>query len=187
MRYFRRFRMVFEFSERHLPEPALPPDFEFVEWLPEQIERHAAIKFSSFQDEVDSQVFPCLGDADGCLTLMEQITDQKSFCPLATWMVTHTAEPEPADCGTIQGLANSSDVGSIQNVGVKKRYRGLGIGRALVLKTLHGFREFGVRRVYLEATAENIPAVELYRSIGFRLIRTTFKQAQEESSSGWRD
>ena len=118
---------------------------------------------------------------------MEQISGQKSFCPPATWLVVHTAQPEPADCGTIQGLANSADVGSIQNVGVKKTYRGLGIGRALVLKTLHGFREFGVRRVYLEATAENIPAVELYRSIGFRLIRTTFKQAPEEAPSGWKD
>jgi len=185
MRYFRRFRMVFEFSERHLPEPALPVNFQFVEWVPDQIERHAATKYSSFRDEVDSQVFPCLGDPDGCLTLMEQITGQKSFCPLATWLVTHTMEP--ADCGTIQGLANSADVGSIQNVGVTKTYRGLGIGRALVLKTLHGFREFGVRRVYLEATAENIPAVELYRSIGFRLIRTTFKQASEETSSDWKD
>lgn len=187
MRYFRRFRMVFEFAERHLPEPSLPLGFHFVEWQSNQIGRHAATKFECFQDEVDAQVFRCLGDQDGCLRLMEQIAGQRSFCPKATWLLSHTAEAGPVDCGTIQGLANSSDAGSIQNVGITRTFRGLGLGRALVLKTLQGFREHGVRRVYLEATAENIPAVELYRSIGFRLIRTTFRQISEEMPASWSD
>jgi GNAT superfamily N-acetyltransferase len=187
MRYFRRFRMVFEFAERHLPEPTLPLGFHFVEWKANHIGRHAATKFECFRDEVDSQVFPCLAAEDGCLTLMEQIAGQKSFCPEATWLVTHASESGPVDCGVIQGLANSSDAGSIQNVGVAKTFRGLGLGRALILKNLHGFRELDIRRVYLEATAENIPAVELYRSIGFRLIRTTFKQVSEEAPASWGD
>ena len=42
-------------------------------------------------------------------------------------------------------------------------------------RTLHGFRAAGLRRVYLEVTAENTPAVELYRSVGFRVIRTMYK------------
>ena len=33
-----------------------------------------------------------------------------------------------------------------------------------------GFRAAGMRRVYLEVTADNAPAVELYRSLGFTEI-----------------
>jgi ribosomal protein S18 acetylase RimI-like enzyme len=29
--------------------------------------------------------------------------------------------------------------------------------------------------VYLEVTGDNVPAVELYRSIGFTLVRTMYK------------
>ncbi len=32
-----------------------------------------------------------------------------------------------------------------------------------------------MRRVYLEVTAENVAAVQLYRSVGFRIIRTMYK------------
>lgn len=177
--------MVFEFADRHLPEPQLPDGFHFVGWHPSHLGRHALAKFASFQGEVDSRVFPCLADENGCLVLMEEIANQKSFLPAATWLVTHMTDSGPVDCGTIQGLANSQDAGSIQNVGIKKPYRGMGVGRALVLKLLHGFRDHGVRRVYLEATAENLPAVELYRSIGFRLIRTTFKQISAEAATNW--
>ena len=55
----------------------------------------------------------------------------------------------------------------------------LGLGKALVLKSLIGFRESGVKRVSLDVTADNGPAVELYRSVGFRLLRTMFKSIDE--------
>ena len=45
-----------------------------------------------------------------------------------------------------------------------------------MLKALAGFRAAGLRRVYLEVTAQNVRAVRLYRVLGFRLARTMFKQ-----------
>ena len=108
--------------------------------------------------------------------------DPRPFLPEATWLVSRAAASGTVsplvDCGTIQGIASGRDSGSIQNVGVTPESRGIGLGRALLVKALHGFRNFGVKRVYLEATAENAPAVELYRSIGFRLVRTTYKHMQ---------
>lgn len=184
MRYFRRFRMEFNFSEREVPDPELPPGYRFVAWEPEHLDRHAVTKFGCFRSELDSLVFPSLATLEGCRRLMLEIASQRTFLPQATWLICRTGDDPasgPIDCGTIQGLANGRDAGSVQNVGVSPDYRGLGLGRALVLQSLLGFQAAGLRRVFLEATAENAPAVELYRSVGFRLIRTTFRQVPDRS------
>lgn len=183
MRYFRRFRMEFDFNERTLAEPVLPEGYVFSPWSVDDLDRHAQAKFHSFHDELDALVFPCLGTFTGCQRLMIEIASQRNFLPEATWLVSQEGQQQVVDCGTIQGMKNSSDAGSVQNIGVIPEHRSLGIGRALVLKALQGFKSTGLRRVYLEATAENPVAVELYRSIGFRLIRTTYKQISEAERS----
>lgn len=178
IQYFRRFRMEFDFADHKLPEAQLPSGFEFTAWQPQDLERHAVAKFRSFRDEIDSQMFPCLSTLDGCRVLMGEIASQPTFMSAATWLVSRLPDRRGfcEDCGTIQGLGSSGEAGFIQNLGVIADCRGLGIGRALLVKSLHGFRTRGTRRVYLEATAENVRAIELYRSLGFRLIRTNYRE-----------
>ena len=187
MTYFRRFRMEIDFRRVPLPEPELPEGYTWAHWDSSLVDRHAAVKFESFRSEIDSQVFSCLGDIAGCQRLMHDISRQDGFLPGATWLISldvHEAMG-PIDCGTIQGLAQTSSLGSIQNVGVLPEYRGLGLGRALVLKALAGFREARLRRVYLEVTADNTPAVRLYRSLGFRLARTLYKAVDVEPAHSY--
>jgi ribosomal protein S18 acetylase RimI-like enzyme len=66
-------------------------------------------------------------------------------------------------------------IGAIQNLGVVPEYRGYGLGRALVRRALDGFYQAGLRRAYLEVTAENTCAVRLYRAVGFRRAKTLYK------------
>jgi GNAT superfamily N-acetyltransferase len=183
MTYIRRFRMEIDMGATPPAQPVLPDGFRWVAWHPSVLSRHAAVKYHSFRDEIDSRVFPCLGDFAGCKRLMQEIVRQSTFLANATWLITHDAADwgDLADCGTIQGLAHSGYLGAIQNVGVTPQHRGLGLGRALVLKALHGFRGAGLDRVYLEVTGDNAPAVELYRSIGFALIRTMYKAVEPET------
>lgn len=169
--YYRRFRMEIDFRRVDLPDPRLPDGFTLTPWNPDDLERHAWVKFNSFRDEIDSRVFPCLGEITGCRRLMREISRQRGFLPVTTWLITHG----DADAGTIQGLTHRQPLGSIQNVGIVPEFRGQGLGRALVLQSLAGFRATGLERVYLEVTAENLPAVNLYDSIGFELVRTTYK------------
>jgi GNAT superfamily N-acetyltransferase len=180
--YVKRFRMEIDVAAGRFSQPVLPPDYFWLPWHYSLLDRHAAVKCHSFHDEIDAHVFSCLRDYAGCLRLMSEIAKQYTFLPQATWLITHRADQGPvlSDCGTIQGLMPSRSVGSVQNVGVAPEHRGIGLGRALVLKALEGFRSRSLRRVYLEVTASNLPAVELYRSIGFRLTRTMYKAVETE-------
>jgi ribosomal protein S18 acetylase RimI-like enzyme len=114
---------------------------------------------------------------------MSEIVQRASFVPEATWLISWPGERITDDCGTIQGVVQLGGWGAVQNVGVAPEYRGLGLGRALVLRSLHGFRQAGVPRVYLEVTARNTPAVALYRSVGFRLSRTTYKAVERPTAA----
>jgi ribosomal protein S18 acetylase RimI-like enzyme len=183
MTYIRRFRMDIDLSAARLPQPYLPDGYRWLAWQAPLVNRHASVKYYSFRDEIDSRVFPCLGDFSGCKRLMQEIVRQDTFLADVTWLITCDAVSfgDLADCGTIQGLSHSRSLGAVQNVGVVPQHRGLGLGRALVLKALHGFRAAGLERVYLEVTGENTPAVELYRSIGFSLVRTMYKALERET------
>ena len=180
--YFKRFRMEIDLKRTPYELPVLPEAYQWVPWDPSLLERHANAKFESFRTEIDSRVFPCLGVYDGCRRLMQEISNRECFLPEATWLIAHT-HPEggpPVDCGTIQGLSQPGDIGAVQNVGVVPEHRRQGLGRALVLKALIGFREARMTRAYLEVTARNTMAVNLYRSIGFQLARTVYKAIEEE-------
>ncbi|HSG68859.1 MAG TPA: N-acetyltransferase [Planctomycetaceae bacterium] len=184
MTYFRRFRMEIDLRTIELPLAYLPEGFVWNEWSPDLVQRHAETKFDSFREELDSQVFPCLGELEGCTRLMNEIAGQSSFLPEATWLISHQSFEDNLfhDVGTIQGLAHTSMVGAIQNVGVVPEHRGQGLGRALVLKCLHGFRGTGIPRVSLEVTANNHHAIELYKRVGFRIVRTMYRDAEPRAA-----
>jgi len=175
--YVRRFRMEFLLSDASLPKPNLSEEFRWLAWTPKLLDRHAIVKYDSFRGELDANIFSCLGDLGGCHRLMYEISNQKAFLPNATWLIaTATSDPYQAiDCGTIQGIEKTSGLGAIQNVGILPEFRGKGLGRALVLKALHGFQQSGMKRVSLEVTSENHKAIDLYHSIGFKTIRTMYK------------
>lgn len=177
--YVKRLRMEIDLRRVDFSSSPLPPGYRWEPWLwsADFIERHAETKYHSFAEEIDSQVFPCLGERRGCLNLMQEISGRKTFLPESTWLIV-TGEPGTdsfEDCATIQGLMAVGNMGAVQNVGVVPRHRRKGLGRHLVRKCLHGFQSAGLDRVYLEVTAENIGAVALYDSLGFRLVRTTYK------------
>jgi ribosomal protein S18 acetylase RimI-like enzyme len=187
--YYKRFRMEISLAQVRLAKPVLPQGYEWEAWQPSLLERHALAKFESFRDEIDSEVFPCLGDPLSCRSLMSEIVQRVTFVPQATWLISCQIAPATGtggqweDCGTIQGLVQAGQWGAVQNVGIAPEHRGRGLGRALVLKSLAGFQEAGVSRVYLDVTSRNSAAVQLYRSVGFRLARTTYKAVDRPTAA----
>jgi GNAT superfamily N-acetyltransferase len=184
--------MLIDLQSTPLPVARLPEEYHWIGWNSTLTTRHADVKYGCFQSERDSDVFPCLGSMAGCHRLMHDIAMHESFLPEATWMIGFRPEAENCffdddshdiDCATIQGIATSNTTGSIRNVGVLSDHRGLGLGRSLVLTSLHGFRSKIIKKVFLEVTAENRPAVDLYKSIGFCVVRTMYKAVNFEPAA----
>lgn len=167
--YLKRYRMERELREIP-PIPELHGEFVWQAWSWDLLDLHAHVKYLSFRDEIDTCIFPSLGHRRGCGELMENIVTRVNFVPEATWLIMGPTGP----CGTIQGVRDRR-FGAIQNVGIVPEYRGRGLGKAMMLKALEGFRRAGLTRVYLEVTARNEGAVRLYRHLGFRSTRTIYK------------
>jgi ribosomal protein S18 acetylase RimI-like enzyme len=174
IRYFKRYRMVLDLAQPLPPVPTLPADYFWLPWDDNLISAHARAKFASFQAEIDSQVFPSLSSENGCEQLMRAIRLKPGFLPGATWLLAYRSEY----CGTVQGVREQSGNGGIQNLGVSQAHRGRGLGTALLLQALHGFRVARLPQAVLEVTAENSSAVRIYRRIGFRCRKTVYKAVE---------
>jgi GNAT superfamily N-acetyltransferase len=169
--YCKRFRMHIDLTWID-PVPRLPAGFHWGSWADDAIRAHADVTWRSFQGELDAEVFPNLSRREGCQQLMRVIHDMPGFMPQATWLI----DGPDRCCGTIQGIRDESGLGMIQNIGVLPDYRGIGLGRSLLLKTLHGFREAGLKRACLEVSARNRRAVRLYHQTGFIVGRTFYRE-----------
>ena len=92
---------------------------------------------------------------------------------------------DPLECqiGTVQLVRNhhDSDLSNItsiylQALDVREAYRGRGVGTALIRALESQARSFGYSRVTLMVDPDNMPALALYKKLGFHL----FKQALDD-------
>lgn len=177
--YFKRFRMEIDLLDRDF-QATLPPGYWFESWDASLVLEHASAKFLSFRTEVDANVFPCLGEEQGCRRLMREISRKDGFLGEATWLLQYRFAPgEPREnVGTVQGIRDRGGFGAVQNLGVVPSHRGRGLGRSLLFQSLTGFQQRGLRRAFLEVTAQNEAAIRLYERIGFRKVRTVYKAVE---------
>ncbi len=178
--YFKRYRMEIDLARRELEIPPVRPGYRFVPWDDSLLDACAKAKYLCFRDEIDVNVFPCLGELEGCRRLMNEIRRKQGFLPGATWLVTYQPDQRGrADlCGTIQGVRDRRGLGAIQNVGITPAHRGTGLGTNLILHSLEGFRQAGLLQVYLEVTSQNTGAIRLYRRLGFQVTKTVYKAVE---------
>lgn len=176
--YFKRYRMEIDLDGRLYDPPQLPTGYELVPWREDVLEIHAQVKQECFSTELDAILFPCLGDREGCMRLMKEISRREGFMPAATWLMACRFPGRPPEyCGTVQGVRDHGGTGGIQNLGITTHHRGRGLGTALLHRALAGFLAHGVHRVYLEVTAQNTGAVRLYQRLGFYRTKTVYKAA----------
>ncbi len=186
--YVKRYRMELNLLRWQSMPLRLPMSYRLVTWHPSLMLAHAEVKYHSFQGGIDAQVFPCLGELEGCQRLMSEIKAKEGFIPEATWLVEYVGKGihRVEYCATIQAVRVQKYKASVQNVGVLADHRGRGIGTALIQASLLGLQQVGITQVGLEVTAENQGAVKLYRRLGFRTVRTLYKSVELAYASAGR-
>ena len=185
MVYFKRLRMEINLAGRNLTPTSVPSDYYLLPWDESLLDAFSEAKYRSFRNEMDANVFPCLSEFEGCRRLMSEIARRPGFLPGTTWLAVYSPEGQtrPDYCGTVQGVRDQHGRGAIQNLGASPEHRCAGLGTSLLLRSLGGFRQAGIQRVYLEVTAQNQDAVRLYRRVGFTTIRTVYKTVEAEYST----
>lgn len=177
--YFKRYRMEYDLATPVAPSPE-PEGYRLIPWRTSLLDAHAESKYQSFRFEIDANVFPCLGEREGCRRLMGEIARRPGFLPEATWLIAWC--PLEGDaleyCGTIQGIRDRTNLGSVQNLGITPPHRGRRLGTCLLMKALEGFQQACLDRAYLEVTAQNTGAVRLYERLGFRTVKTVYKAVE---------
>ncbi len=76
-----------------------------------------------------------------------------------------------------RGLSNHKPIsvvkkGHIISIAVLPEYRRKGVGRNLMINALKGLKNYDAEECYLEVRVSNIPAIKLYKSLNFEIIRT---------------
>jgi mycothiol synthase len=70
----------------------------------------------------------------------------------------------------VRNEPNRREGGMVAAIGVRRPWRGRGLGRALLLHTFGEFRRRGVNRITLGVDSENpTGATKLYESVGMRV------------------
>jgi len=112
--YFKRYRMEIALAGRDFSLPYTPEGYRFEPWNSALLDAFAEAKYVSFRSEIDANVFPCLGELDGCRRLMREIIRKPGFLGGTTWLltygrggkkgqspnlgITHPARPAKWDC-----------------------------------------------------------------------------------------
>ena len=73
--------------------PRAADGYRFESWNPALLDAFAEAKYLSFRSEIDANVFPCLGELDGCRRLMREIVRKPGFLPETTWLLTYSRSP----------------------------------------------------------------------------------------------
>ena len=100
-----------------------------------------------------------------------QLIDSRPQDP-TLWVIAWHNDKIIGECLCHASLQGAPGDGWIAIVGVRRRWRGRGVGRAVLASGLQQLYRAGFETASLHVDAENAPAIHLYRSLGFEVART---------------
>lgn len=195
--YLWRLRMELDLWSRPPVAPVPVTGYRVCPWRWEDSADHARVLFRSFEHSPDSEIIPSFRSLDGCLRLVNMVSQNDFFWSSATFLArqVHPASPSrgelsPSQVGqsriglkdpdgvpaaVIQIMGDVPGRANLQNIGVSDPHRGKGLGRHLLERSIQVLRGWGISRMGLEVTEGNEPALSLYRSLGFEVVERMAK------------
>lgn len=117
----------------------------------------------------DLQLYNGLSRLRARLEELQQLMSQGEV-PSKVSLALHVDEAVGFSLGQFAPKVNPKE-GWVAQLGVVKEHRRKGVGKALLLSSLLWLQGQGCSTVRINAMADNQPALELYKELGFRILR----------------
>ncbi len=106
--------------------------------------------------------------------MLEQLAELHKLCfPHKTWTVNDFSDLKKSGCEIVASengfivWRTVCDEAEIITIGVHPAARGDGIATAMLTLMEHEIKKAGVKKMFLEVSAANAPAIALYKKCGF--------------------
>ncbi len=161
---FERYRLFDYITERSLSqpisEPWLPSGFTIRSATMDDYQQLAAVRNSSFGEDWSAD------------SLRAEVMQKPGYRPEREFIV---VSPEGRVAAfTVTWLDEVNRVGHFEPVGTHRGFRRRGLARAMMLHALRELRALGMETATVEHAADNTPALELYRGLGFEKRYETY-------------
>lgn len=165
------------------PHPA-SKSMRYLSWSEGDLDAAAELIFRAYEQHVDSLINDQYRSPAGARRFLYNSTQHPGCGVFFRQAALKAVEPlSGLLCGVCLGSLVQQKVGHITQLCVAPFARRRGVGYELMRRALTAFREQGCHTVSLTVTSSNRAAIELYESLGFRVLRE-FPAFVWESSAG---
>lgn len=174
-RGFRAFARLFMYksfaSAGNAGAPSSPAGFVLRPWDDRYFAPMADLIVAAYTGHVDSQINDHYSGRPGALRFLKNIVLFPGCGVFQRDTSLVAVDPGGALAGAVLVSQVAPRVGHITQICVRPGQQGRGLGRRLMEESLERMAKKGYAGVSLTVTAENAPAVELYRRLGFAVIK----------------
>ena len=153
------------------PAPALPPGLELRGTDASQADAYAKFAFEAYRGTTDFNIITPDASPEAYLRLYRRFIGGE-LGAYAPRLSLHLSDPSGTTVGVVHTIVLGRDP-YVGDLSVAAAHRRKGLGRALLVRALNGYREAGHTRTGLTVTAQNTAAYNLYRSVGFEVERSS--------------
>jgi ribosomal protein S18 acetylase RimI-like enzyme len=151
--------------------PAFPPGFTLDTPDPSQVEEHAQFAYRAYLGTTDFGVI-ALEETPQAYGRLYQRFLSGEFGAYARDLSRVVLAPSGAPAAVLHTIVLLGEP-YVGDLSVVPEHRRKGLGRALLARGLTLYRDAGYGRAALTVTVQNTPALNLYRSVGFEIERST--------------
>lgn len=146
-------------SKRQEPLPMLPPDLLLTTYHDDDLVAYVDLINTAFLDHpVPLHV---------TREQIEHVHTAANFDSADVALIRTMSDELVGFCVTGSHRSDDTIVGTVNLLGVRRKFRGRGLGRYLLIWGIERLRSLGIEHIELAVEAENENAVGLYRSVGF--------------------
>jgi len=151
-----------------VPQYTLPPDYSLIPYSPSYKDFMITIKYEGNRGTTGNPLVHGVSSREETEHEVEKTLSGRfgAFLPTASIML---LQGEKA-VGCTTCIRRPDGVGILTNVTILPEYRQRGLGKALVIESLHRLHRLDVSRVQLSVVASNDSAMKIYCDLGFEEI-----------------